>query len=112
MKVRFREEAVAELAALPAREADAMRNAVRKLAVAGDFLRFPHQSAVKATSVPLRELRPRAGDSPWRAFYRRIGDELVIGAIGPEARVNPRGFERAVAAAVARLADEGTPQNG
>lgn len=48
--------------------------------------------------------RPRAGRSPWRAFYRRVADTLVIGAIGPEAHVDPRGFGRAIRAAEARLA--------
>jgi hypothetical protein len=46
---------------------------------------------------------PRAGRSPWRAFYRRILGTLVIGAIGPEAHVDPRGFGRAIRAAEARL---------
>jgi hypothetical protein len=51
----------------------------------------------------LRELRPHAGRSPWRAFYRRVDAEIVIGAIGPEAQVDPRGFRRAVSAALSRL---------
>jgi hypothetical protein len=51
----------------------------------------------------LRELRPRRGNSPWRAFYRRIGEVFVIGAIGPEANVDHQRFRRAVKAAEARL---------
>jgi hypothetical protein len=56
-----------------------------------------------ARKDPISELRPRAGRSPWRAFYRRIGDDLVIGAIGPEAQVDSRGFQAAIAAAERRL---------
>ena len=51
----------------------------------------------------MRELRPRGGRSPWRAFYRRVGDVLVISAIGPEAQSNERGFRAAVERAVRRL---------
>lgn len=35
----------------------------------------------------LRELRPRGGRSPWRALYRQVGDEFVVAAIAPEARL-------------------------
>ncbi len=79
-----------------------MQNAFEKLEAYGDHLPFPHSSRVKG-ATQLRELRPRAGRSPWRAFYPRVGDTLVIGAIGPEAHVDPRGFGRAIRAAEARL---------
>ncbi|MGH2772106.1 MAG: type II toxin-antitoxin system RelE/ParE family toxin [Actinomycetota bacterium] len=83
-------------------ERNAMDNAVDKLEIFGPQLPYPHQSNVRGAD-DLRELRPRAGRSPWRAFYRRIGDNFVIGAIGPEAEANPHGFRRAVRAAVTRL---------
>lgn len=79
-----------------------MQNALEKLMVYGDQLPFPHSSKVKG-AIHLRELRPRAGRSPWRAFYRRIADTIVIGAIGPEAEADPHGFRRAVQAAAERL---------
>lgn len=41
--------------------------------------------------------------SAWRAFYQRIGHVFVIAAVGPEARADPRGFERAVTSALTRL---------
>jgi len=41
--------------------------------------------------------------SSWRAFYQRIGDDEDIAAVGPEAAADPRGFERAVTAALTRL---------
>lgn len=53
-----------------------------------------------------RELRPRAGRSPWRAFYARVGERFVIAAIGPEAESNPRSFEQAVALAARRLEEQ------
>lgn len=80
-----------------------MLHAREKLDAAEDGLGFPHSSAVQGADR-LRELRPRAGRSPWRAFYRRIGGDIVIAAIGPEATVDRRAFGRAVRAAEDRLA--------
>ncbi len=79
-----------------------MLHAVEKLQALGPTLPFPHQSAVRGAG-DLRELRPRAGRSGWRAFYRRIGNVFVIVAVGPEADADRRGFEGAVGAASARL---------
>ncbi len=79
-----------------------MRNAIGKLEQAGDLLAYPHSSRVRG-ATNLRELRPRAGRSPWRGFYRRIRDEIVIGAFGPEAQSDPPGFARAVRTAEERL---------
>ena len=82
-----------------------MRNAVEKLASLGPALPYPHQSDVRG-AVGLRELRPRGGRSPWRAFYRRAGDEFIVAAIGPEAKSDPKGFSRAVRAASRPLTEE------
>ena len=65
---------------------------------------FSVSSAVKGADG-LRELRPRAGRSPWRAFYRYVGDVMVIGACGPEAGADPRAFQAAVQRATDRLAE-------
>jgi hypothetical protein len=54
-------------------------------------------------AASLRELRPRRGNSPWRPLYRRIGDEFVIAAIGPEAKNDPAGFAVACSRAAERL---------
>lgn len=102
MNVELHPEAERELQGLPGGERNAMQNAFEKLEVHGDRLPFPHSSRVKGVGQ-LRELRPRAGRSPWRAFYRRIGDTLIIGAIGPETHADPQGFGRAVRAAGERL---------
>ncbi|HWV22716.1 MAG TPA: type II toxin-antitoxin system RelE/ParE family toxin [Thermomicrobiales bacterium] len=92
-----------ELRALPVPERRAMLNALEKLQVIGPQLPYPHSSQVKTSA--LRELRPRAGRSPWRALYRQVGDQLIILAIVPEAQHDPRGFRRGLATAEERLAD-------
>jgi hypothetical protein len=102
VEVLFHPEAEAELASLPEQERAAMDHAVEKLDALGMRLPFPHQSDVRGAQN-LRELRPRSGRSPWRAFYRRIGAVLVIAAVGPEAAVDRRGFDRAVRRAERRL---------
>lgn len=104
MEVIYHPEAAAERRRLPARERGALDHAIEKLESVGDQLPYPHSSAVRGQDVSLRELRPRGGRSSWRALYRRVGDGIVIGAIGPEAQRDPRGFERAVALALTRIA--------
>jgi len=91
-----------ELDKLPATERSAVLNAVEKLEHLGPALSFPHSSAVRGVD-DLRELRPRQGRSPWRAFYRGIGVAYVVGAVGPEYQVSPRGFQKALVAAQRRL---------
>jgi mRNA-degrading endonuclease RelE of RelBE toxin-antitoxin system len=102
-RVTVHPEASVELAALPEADQDAIINAIEKLKVQGVRLGAPHSSSIRGTKETLRELRPRAGRSRWRAFYRRIGDQFLIAAIGPEASVSAAGFRRSVADALARL---------
>ena len=103
MEVELHPLAVEELKRLPAQEQAAMLSAIAKLEAIGPTLGFPHTSQVQDAN--LRELRPRAGRSPWRAFYRQFGQVLRIGAIGPEAAVRPRLFRAAVKRAAERLED-------
>ncbi len=104
--VRYHLKARVEADAVPERERKAIDNAVDKLASLGPTLPFPHSSKVMGDpGGSLRELRPRAGRSPWRCIYQRIGDVFVIGAVGPEAQKDKAGFERAVSAAKARLTE-------
>ncbi|MHB1772315.1 MAG: type II toxin-antitoxin system RelE/ParE family toxin [Acidimicrobiales bacterium] len=91
--------------ALPARERHALYNAVAKLQALGPALGYPHTSAVQGAQDQLRELRPRAGRSPWRGLYRLIGDRFVIAAIAPEAQHDLKGFTRACEAAAKRLSE-------
>ena len=98
-------EANEELEAIPVTEEVAVRTVIGKLEALGSRLPFPHQSAIRGSSG-LRELRPRSGRSPWRAFYRRTGrEEFLIGSVGPEATVNPQGFKRSIRLAEQRLAE-------
>jgi hypothetical protein len=102
VRVEFHPDARPEFRAMPRAERLAMQAAVAKLEDFGDQLGAPHTSQVKGARS-LRELRPRSGRSPWRAFYRRVGDALVVAAFGPEAQVDRRSFDRAVLAAEERL---------
>jgi hypothetical protein len=103
VEVRFVADARAEFRAIRDQaERKAMLNAIDKLEQLGDRLPFPHASSVQGAR-DVWELRPRRGRSPHRALYRRIGDAIVIGAFGPEAQVDQRGFDRAVRNAQARL---------
>jgi hypothetical protein len=103
-RVRFHPEAEEELGKLPAVEQAAILHAVEKLEALGPDLPFPHQSAVRGERG-LRELRPRSGRSQWRALVARLSDVIVVLAIGPEAQVNRRRFDRTIAAAKRRLAE-------
>ncbi len=100
--VVFHPDAEIELNDLPAREQAAVLTASDKLRAVGPTLGYPHTSNVQSADN-LRELRPRQGRCRWRAFYRQIGQYLVIGSIGPEAEVDPKGFARAVTVADERL---------
>lgn len=71
-----------------------MRSAVQKLRSADFVPGFPHTSRVLGVSR-VWELRPRAGRSVTRAFYRIIDGVVVIAVIGPEAQSDPRGFKKA-----------------
>lgn len=102
--VLFTDEAAEERLALPAPERNALLHAVEKLEAFGPQPGYPHSSAVQGFAG-LRELRPRAGRSPWRGLYQRVGDTFVIAAIGPEAQADHRRFEKAARLALQRLAE-------
>jgi|SRR6516165_2573902 hypothetical protein len=102
-KVVFHPAADAERGKLPANERKAIDNAVRKLEAIGPDLPHPHSSAVIGAEK-LRELRPRAGNSPWRALYRQVGEVFVVAAVCPEAENDSRGFKRGCDDAAERLA--------
>jgi hypothetical protein len=103
-EVRYHPAAEAELDDIPAREQAAVRNAEDKLKSLGNTLGYPYSSAVKGANN-LRELRPRSGNSPWRALYRQVGEVFVIAAISPEAQHDKRGFDRACRDAEDRLTE-------
>jgi DNA-binding XRE family transcriptional regulator len=88
-----------------ATERVAIAHVIEKLQVDGPALRSPHQSAVLGEEGSgLRELRPRRGRSRWRPIYRRMDESLfAILSIGPEAKIDRAGYERAVRTAKRRL---------
>jgi hypothetical protein len=102
--VVYHPEAEAEYRSLSTADRNAIDNAVRKLEAYGPMLPYPHQNAVRG-SKSLRELRPRGGRSRVRPLYQRFADTFVIAAIGPEAQVDSRRFDRAVRSATSRLAE-------
>lgn len=76
-------DAVAELLGVKSKqEHRALLNAVRKLGELGEQLGPPHMKPLKGDrAAALCELRPRQGQSDWRAIYRRVGDFYAILAI-------------------------------
>jgi hypothetical protein len=63
-------------------ERRAIFNAVDKLRELGERLPPPHMKPLQGDAAAgLRELRPRRGDSDWRALYRRCGSLYVVLAI-------------------------------
>jgi hypothetical protein len=63
-------------------ERNAIFNAASKLRDLGEQLMPPHMKPLQGRDAAgLRELRPRRGDSDWRAVYRRFGDVYVILAV-------------------------------
>src|ERR1039457_4574446 len=99
--VSLHPQAEAEFRRIPVAERAAVLNAAQKLEALGPDLGYPHSSAVRDADR-IRELRPRAGRSPWRGVYRRVGNGFVLAAIGPEAEADPRGSKRGVLAAEER----------
>ena len=102
-RVDWDQDAREEVMRLPIAERRAVMSAVAKLEAFGDQLGAPHTSQVKGSRAGIRELRPRAGRSAWRALYRRVAGRLVVLAVGPEAEHDKRGFDRAVRLAEERL---------
>ena len=81
----------------------AILNAVRKLRELGERLEPPHMKPLQgAGAAGLRELRPKQGQSDWRAIYHRTGSAYVILAIDRHAN-----FAALVARAQSRAARYG-----
>jgi hypothetical protein len=102
MEIWFHPDARSEFEALDPRERRAMTNALEKLSLLGREITYPHASKV-AGSDRLWGLRPRAGRSRTRAFYRPVEEGIVVAAFGPEFNSHHRGFRHAVALAQQRL---------
>jgi phage-related protein len=100
-RLRVTAAAREEIDAIPDHELGAVMQSLALLsAYAQDEreLGFPRSSAV---APHLRELRPSAGHSPWRAFYGRINDTIWVVGIGNKRR--RRAFQQAIERATQRL---------
>jgi hypothetical protein len=93
MEIRLHPDARRELGSLDDRERKAMDNALDKLERFGISLGFPHSSQVRG-AARLRELRPRAGRSRWRAQYRVEGGVAHVLAVVPDGAIDRRAFRR------------------
>jgi hypothetical protein len=74
-------DAVAEflMAVKSKEEQKAILNAVDKLRTLGERLPSPHMKLLQGRGAAgLRELRPRRGNSDWRAVYRRCGLVYIV----------------------------------
>lgn len=107
--VRYHPLARNEADSLERRERRATDHAVEKLVALGPELMFPHSSKIVGVrGGVLRELRPRAGRSPWRCLYCRVDDVFVVLAVCREAECDSVAFARGVKHALARLHDLST----
>ncbi|HEY2768127.1 MAG TPA: type II toxin-antitoxin system RelE/ParE family toxin [Solirubrobacteraceae bacterium] len=78
-------------------------NAVLKLRELGERLGPPHMKPLQgAAAAGLRELRPKQGQSDWRAIYRRAGSTYVVLAVDRHAN-----FDSLVARAQVRASRYG-----
>jgi hypothetical protein len=82
--VIYAPEAAAELARMKSKqEFNAMLRAVAKLQDLGERLVPPHMKSLAGPRAgALCELRPKQGQTDWRAIYRRMGQFYAILAIG------------------------------
>ena len=86
------------------REHRALIAAEAKLRAIGRQLGYPHSSAIVGSpGIALRELRPRRGNSPWRALYA-VSPDLMLLAVTRDAQHSDRDFRAAVARAARRHA--------
>jgi hypothetical protein len=81
---------------LGAAEQEAVDNVVEKLELMGFRLGFPHSSDIKDSSEPIRELRPKGGASPLRAFYAFDPGRDAILLLGGDKSGDPRFYARIV----------------
>jgi hypothetical protein len=84
-------------AGLDAAEQAAVTNVARKLGVRGYELGSPHTSALEGTDLPLRELRPKQGQSPLRVVYAFDPARQAVLLIGGDKSGDPKFYRRLIA---------------
>ncbi len=84
---------------LAASECDAVTDVVELLEVFGVALPFPHSSAIKGASIPLRELRATANKAELRVFYAFDPERNAVLLVGGDKSGDKRFYERMVSRA-------------
>lgn len=86
---------------LSQRERRDVTRALEMLRELGVQLAYPYSSAIKGSRYPLRELRPKRGDSPLRPIYAFDPRREALLLIGGDKGADKRMYERIVPVAEA-----------
>lgn len=81
---------------LTQRERSEIQRVVAMLTELGVLLGFPHSSDIKGSRYPLRELRPKRGDSPLRPIYAFDPHRQALLLIGGDKGADKRMYDRIV----------------
>lgn len=84
------------LAGLAPREREHVLRVVKLLEAMGVQLPFPHSSALEGSRYPLRELRPKRGDSPLRPIYGFDPKREALLLLGGDKSDDKRFYERII----------------
>jgi hypothetical protein len=84
------------LAGLAPREREQVLRVVKLLELMGVQLPFPHSSALEGARYPLRELRPKRGDSPLRPIYGFDPKREALLLLGGDKSDDKRFYERII----------------
>jgi hypothetical protein len=77
-------------------DADAVARVVDMLEMQGVSLPFPYSSAIKGSSIAMRELRVQSGGKPIRVFYAFDPVRQAVLLIGGDKTGDKRFYERMV----------------
>jgi hypothetical protein len=95
-EVYFTDEFEAWYASLSEGEQDRVYRSVGLLEAFGVTLPFPHSSALKGASFPMRELRTQAEGDPLRTFYAFDPARNAVLLIGGDKTGDARFYERMI----------------
>ena len=84
------------LSSLSQRERKEVQRSVGMLRELGLQLSYPYSSAIKGSRFPLRELRPKRGDSPLRVIYCFDPRREALLIIGGHKGADKRMYERII----------------
>ncbi len=84
------------MSTLSQRERKEVQRSVGMLRELGLQLSYPYSSAIKGSRFPLRELRPKRGDSPLRVIYGFDPRREALLIIGGDKGADKRMYERII----------------